>query len=303
MVAIIVIAAVAIFCVIDFLFNPTSATWQFLLASAAAIGLARRIPWAGFGYALFQTSYVLGVVIDTALLRGIQRPPVLAVGSLALTLGVAALALFAGRALVRQGHPPGARVPWMVVSAIPILLLTFCSPMVSPTNSMEPTILKGDRILIRRSGPSHIRRGDLIAYRDPSDNRAIFIKRVLALPGESVHLDYKTLYVQGKPVTEPYVAYRANRPDSYRDNFPNGEFPDALKLRVRQEIQSQIKAGEFIVPPNMFFVLGDNRDNSFDSRYEGAIPAANIIGKPMFVYFSSVGNKPLWNRLFKGFGV
>jgi signal peptidase I len=183
-----------------------------------------------------------------------------------------------------------------------ILLLfattTLTQSFVIPTVSMEDTLLAGDHLLVDKLAyaPSglvskyllpyeHVRRGDIIAFRWPGDIRQNFVKRVIGVPGDRLRLVSKVLYLNGKPVSEPYKSMKTPYFDSYRDNFPgmpNVPLADAAVGMLTENVRD----GELTVPPGNYFVMGDNRDNSLDSRYWGFVPRANIIGKPLVIYWS-----------------
>jgi signal peptidase I len=156
-----------------------------------------------------------------------------------------------------------------------------------PSSSMERNILVGDHLLVNkflfatgRDGllsrllPHRaVERGDVIVFKFPEDPRRDFIKRVVALPGETVEIRDKVVYVEGIRLVEPHVAFTDDRiwPD-------DPELPESYRRRD----QSQ----PFTVPPGSYFALGDNRDNSYDSRFWGPVPAANLKGRAMLVYWS-----------------
>ena len=191
-------------------------------------------------------------------------------------------------------HPRSAIAEW----AITILLLLFLTTTlvqayVIPTGSMEDTLLIGDHLLVDKlafapAGPmskyvlpyAEPRRGDIIVFRYPVDIRQTFVKRVIGAPGDRIRIVNKQVYVNGVPGTEPYKFHKTDYIAPYRDNFP-GE-PDVLVDRGALDmLQNHVTNGEVVVPPNSYFAMGDNRDNSLDSRYWGFVPRENIIGKPL----------------------
>jgi signal peptidase I len=147
-----------------------------------------------------------------------------------------------------------------------------------PAGSMEPTIMMGDHLLCNRlyyqtRNPA---RGDIIIFEYPQNERMDFIKRVIGLPGDSIEIWNNEVYVNGNKLEEPYAVYR--------------EAGRSLK-----------PFGPVVVPEDEYFVLGDNRDNSNDSRYWGTVKRHKIRGKAIFIYFSWDMQKPWWNifgRLF-----
>lgn len=170
-----------------------------------------------------------------------------------------------------------------------------------PSSSMEDTLLIGDHLFVDRItyAPetgwmpvmpySTIRHGDIVVFISPSEPGLYVVKRIVGLPGDRVHLKDGALFRNGEQVEEPYKVPGPHNP--YRDNFPGGpaytesnltpEWRVALPLHVRE--------GELVVPPENYFAMGDNREVSLDSRYWGFIPRENIIGRPMFIYWSFDG--------------
>jgi signal peptidase I len=196
------------------------------------------------------------------------------------------------------GNPVRARAKLAAILAIgacavaaitTILALIFLRAYVMPTGSMENTLLVGDHLLALRTFSPTATRGDLIVFRYPVDERQVFIKRVAGVPGDRVRLVKGGLLVNGSAVSEPYVRHLAREPYEYRDNFPSEPntfvYPSALEM-----LEKNVKNGEVVVPPGNYFVLGDNRDNSLDSRYWGFVPASNLIGRAVLIYYSAEAN-------------
>lgn len=172
-------------------------------------------------------------------------------------------------------------------------LLAVMRPFVLPSGSMEPTILKGDHFFVlRRTFAGDIRRGDLVSFRYPVDPRQFFVKRVVGVPGDRVRLRDKQLFLNGHAVSEPYVEHTTGYIDAFHDNFPAGApnvphlFESAWKM-----LRENVKDGEVVVPPGNYFVLGDNRDNSLDSRHWGFVPYENMLGRPVYVYGPAPGGE------------
>jgi signal peptidase I len=172
-----------------------------------------------------------------------------------------------------------------------------------PTGSMENTLLVGDFLLVDKlhfagdAGPGkwlpygQIQRGDIIVFYFPVDPSQFLVKRVIGLPGDHIRLRNKIVYVNGVPQHESYVIHRGWIPDGYRDNFPSQE-PNSgeIERRWRYQFLNYVTEGELVVPQDHYFVLGDNRDQSLDSRYWGFVPRANIIGRPLVIYLSVRGS-------------
>jgi signal peptidase I len=171
-----------------------------------------------------------------------------------------------------------------------------------PSGSMENTLLIGDFLLVDKmhfaGDPGtdkllpygKIERGDIIVFYFPVDSSQFLVKRVIGLPGDHIRLRNKIVYVNGVPLHESYAIHKQWMPDGYRDNFPSQQ-PNSREIdrRWRYQLQNYMNDGEVVVPPDQYFVLGDNRDQSLDSRYWGFVPRANIIGRPLVIYLSVRG--------------
>ncbi len=156
-----------------------------------------------------------------------------------------------------------------------------------PTGSMENNLLIGDHLLVNKFvfGPTlsdlerrllpmdAIERGDVVVFKYPEEPERDFIKRVIGLPGETLELRNKKVYINGAPLEEPYVHYL----------FPPAPEGSAEGLT---DYDVRVRYGPVTVPPDHFFMMGDNRDNSQDSRYWGFMPRAYVKGKALFVYWS-----------------
>ena len=174
-----------------------------------------------------------------------------------------------------------------------------------PSGSMENTLLVGDFLLVDKlhfageAGAMHllpygtIKRGDIVVFYFPVDASQFLVKRVIGLPGDHIRLRNKMVYVNGEPLKENYVIHKQWMPDGYRDNFPNQPgYSREIDSRWRYELASYVSDGELVVPAGQYFVMGDNRENSLDSRYWGFVPRANIVGRPLVIYLSVKGSEP-----------
>src|SRR5258708_809067 len=154
---------------------------------------------------------------------------------------------------------------------------TLVQAFIVPTPSMDTTVQVGDHLLVDKlsyapAGPlsrhllpyTDIRRGDIIVFRYPMDIRQNYVKRVMGVPGDHIHLVDKTVFLNGKPLQEPYVQHMFPQPDPYRDNFPTAEADGPVYDRAKEMLQHNVMNGELVVPPDSYFAMGDNRDNSLD---------------------------------------
>ncbi len=184
--------------------------------------------------------------------------------------------------------------------AIALFVITFVVQAFQiPSESMENTLLIGDYLLVDKvhygdAGVwgkllpySSIRRGDIIVFRYPVNPTQHFVKRVIGLPGDRVRLVNKEVYVNGRPLAERYVVFRSPVHDMFRDDFPQTDFISAnVDSRWWLQMRNLVRRGELVVPKDVYFVMGDNRDVSDDSRYWGFVPRENIIGRPLLIYWS-----------------
>ena len=172
----------------------------------------------------------------------------------------------------------------VAVNLIAINSLLFGRLFAIPTGSMEPTVFIGDKVFVLHSIFSgDLRRGDLIATQYPVDRKVSFLKRIIGMPGDRIRIVNKELWINGEKVSEPYVEHVTEYVDSYRDNFPSQPtamvFPGATEM-----LQRNVENGEVVVPPGNYFVMGDNRDQSLDSRYWGFISDDEVLGRPVLVF-------------------
>lgn len=169
-----------------------------------------------------------------------------------------------------------------------------------PSESMENTLLVGDYLLVDKlqfGGPggwgevlpySEVRRGDIIVFRYPVNPGQLFVKRVVGIPGDRVRLVHKRLRVNGVLIRETYTRYQRRDYDPYRDEFPvRGLASPNVESAWWSQMRELVQGGELVVPPGQYFVLGDNRDRSLDSRYWGFVPRQNIVGRPLLIYWSA----------------
>ena len=173
-----------------------------------------------------------------------------------------------------------------------------------PSSSMENTLLIGDHVFVNREqfapktswmGPllpyRAVQRGDIVVFLAPCEPGLYVVKRIIGVPGDRIHLRNGVVYRNGEELKESYVIHSQDAvafPNPYRDNFP--AVPPSESYNVypcwEPELPMHVQGDDLVVPPGHFFGMGDNRDVSLDSRYWGFIPKENVIGRPMFIYWS-----------------
>jgi signal peptidase I len=187
------------------------------------------------------------------------------------------------------------------IVVVAVFLLTFVvQPFRIPSESMEPTLMVGDFLLVNKAAfahkgalgwmlpPARVNRGDLVVFHYPVDPSRDLVKRVIGVPGDRVRLRGGRVLIDEVPLAEPYAFYSPSRPNGFRDEFPNlSETDPNVNAQWWMELRRLMADGEILVPPGQYFVLGDNRNDSEDSRYWGFVPQAAIVGRPLVVYFST----------------
>jgi len=173
-----------------------------------------------------------------------------------------------------------------------------------PSSSMEDTLLIGDHVFVNREqfapathwlGPllpyRDLRRGDIVVFLSPEEQGLFVVKRIMGVPGDRIHLRDGVVYRNGQKLDEPYAQHKIGDDNPYRDNFPAvppTEMYGVRNEKWQQEFRAHLQGDDIVVPPNSYFAMGDNRDVSYDSRYWGFIPRPNVIGRPMFIYWSFI---------------
>ncbi len=175
-----------------------------------------------------------------------------------------------------------------------------------PTGSMENTLLIGDHLLVNKFVYAYhsgfwsrllpyreIRRGDIIVFKFPSTEEQEepgehFVKRVIGVPGDHIRIFHRQVFVNGQPLYEPYIHHSFLGELRPGDDFPP---PDSEYLRGATaswlaDISNHITKDELVVPPGEYFAMGDNREQSWDSRFWGFVPRTVISGRPLMIYWS-----------------
>jgi len=192
---------------------------------------------------------------------------------------------------------------WIADWTVTVLILLFgtttlLQAFVGPTRSLTKTVLIGDHIIVDKLAYSppgaiskyllpyeDVKRGDIIVFKYPLDPSQPYVKRVIGVPGDHLRFENKTLILNGKRIVEPYRQLDPAQMSDYLNNFP--QTPDILiETRAREMLAQHVKGNELVVPEGHYFAMGDNRDNSADSRFWGLVPRENIIGKPVVIFWS-----------------
>jgi signal peptidase I len=190
-----------------------------------------------------------------------------------------------------------------VVLVTGLFIITFVMQAFEiPSSSMENTLLIGDHLFVNReqfapatkwTGPllpyRMVRRGDVVVFLSPAEPGLYLVKRVIGIPGDRIHLRGGEVYRNGEKLSEEYVMHKApDIPNPFRDEFPSVSPSNSYDVSPewRALMSSYVEGDDLVVPADSYFGMGDNRDVSRDSRYWGFIPQANLIGRPMFIYWS-----------------
>lgn len=181
-----------------------------------------------------------------------------------------------------------------------------------PSASMQPSLLVGDFLLVNKQRPAPAghwgwllpyrapSRGDIVIFYEPHTNGNLLVKRVEATEGDRIALRAGRVFLNDVLQTEPYAAYSPSARNHYRDDFPNLQSADPdVNALWWIELRRSIRNGALPVPADDMFVMGDNRNNSLDSRYWGFVPRENVVGEPLLVYLSAREQVQgsLWQRI------
>jgi signal peptidase I len=183
---------------------------------------------------------------------------------------------------------------------VALFVVTFLAqPMVIPSESMEHTLLVGDFLLMNRSALapagiwrrilpySGVERGEIVTFHSPLNAREYLVKRVIGLPGDRLRMDGTRVLINGQALDEPYAVFEPIADNVYLDQFPTKVYSDPrVEPGWWKQLQQLTKDGELVIPAGEYFMLGDNRNNSLDSRYWGFVSRNEIIARPLVIYFS-----------------
>jgi len=197
---------------------------------------------------------------------------------------------------------PEAFASFLRTIVVALFLLTFLlQPFLIPSESMEHTLLVGDFLLVNKqifapAGQTRglmrwllpyrdVERGDIVVFHHPDP--PYLVKRVVGVPGDRIHIEDGRVTVNGMTLDEPYAAFEPAAPNPFRDNFPAKIYTDPnIDPIWWRQLQGFTHDGELIVPQGEYFMLGDNRNHSKDSRFWGFVPRQAIVARPLVIYFS-----------------
>jgi signal peptidase I len=197
---------------------------------------------------------------------------------------------------------PEALASLLRTVVVALFLLTFVlQPFLIPSESMERTLLVGDFLLVNKQifapvgGPwslgrwlmpyRNVERGDIVVFHHPDP--PYLVKRVVGTPGDRIRIVDDRVTVNDKVLDEPYAAFEPVTPNPFLVNFPTRVYTDPnIDPLWWDELQSLTRNGELVVPQGHYFMLGDNRNHSKDSRFWGFVPRQAIVARPLVIYFS-----------------
>jgi len=194
---------------------------------------------------------------------------------------------------------PEALASLLQTVVVALFLLTFLlQPYLIPSESMEHTLLVGDFLLVNKQvyAPSdrlsqfllpyrNVARGDIVVFHHPQP--PYLVKRVVGIPGDRLRIEDGRVMVNGQSQDEPYAAFEPAASNPFRDDFPARIYTDPEVDPVWwRQMQALTSQGELVVPKDEYFVLGDNRNHSKDSRFWGFVPRSQIVARPLVIYFS-----------------
>ena len=208
-------------------------------------------------------------------------------------------------ALPTTAHPPAhgpieALLSLLRSALVALFAVTFIvQPVVIPSESMEPTLLVGDFLLVNRIALapagfgcglvacSQPARQQIVTFRSAQHPGEYLIKRIVALPGDRLRIVADHVWIDGHPLAEPYLKAELNPPPSELASFPVATYSDPrMDVSWWRSMQPLVHSGELTLPAGTYFVLGDNRDHSLDSRYWGLVGRNQIVATPVLIYLS-----------------
>lgn len=198
---------------------------------------------------------------------------------------------------------------WVIVAFL-FIEGTLVQARVIPSGSMENTVLIGDHLIVSRIGYDagipftswHVplwrepKRQQIIVFSAPLPGSPDFIKRVIGVPGDHIKIMGTRVLVNGTALEEPYALHDPSNLDSSGESFPPTDADSMYRLTSAWavDLPKHVVNGELVVPQGEYFMMGDNRENSYDSRFWGFVPRDDIIGTPVIIYMSIDAPEEVW---------
>lgn len=278
-----VIAGIVVF---NGLLGPVVVLPFAVVPLCAGIGILRKRVWSAYGFATFFFAQLL--LVPVILLRpGSSTGRATQIVEILFWSVLGILFLAAGRTLAASGAARGWPLPWIVAAALSVIPFFFVQSFEVASQSMEGTLLQGDRILAQEFPRPTPERGKMVLLLSPTERGEVLIKRIIAGPGDRIRIEKKTVILNGTALVEKYVTYEAGTEDPDGESFPN-EMSNPIPgcAEGHEMLSRQVVNGEVVVRAGQYFVLGDMREDSLDSRCWGFISSNDLIGKPLMIYDS-----------------
>jgi signal peptidase I len=251
----------------------------------AGIGILRKRAWSAYGLGMYFLAQLL--LVPIVLLRHAastwKAQQITATVIESLFLGL--LFIFSGRSLAASGASRGRVFPWIVVTALTTVPFFFIQTFEIPGASMEGTLLPGDRILAQTFPLTPPERGQMVIFLSPQDRGVDLVKRTIAIPGDHIRISRGVVILNGAALNEKYAMHRSGGVDFYPDDYPNESSLPGCE-EGHEILAQRVVNGEIVVPAGEYFVIGDNRENSLDSRCWGFVASGDVVGKPLMIYDS-----------------
>ncbi len=209
----------------------------------------------------------------------------------------------------------GLIIVLLALSSTGVYYFFFVQLIRVPTGSMANTIIPGDHLVVKKRAYGEINRGDIIVFMYPKDTSVRYLQRVVGLPRETIQIRGRLIFIDGKELKEERVTVKpdfAFAADTLEELSIEGSGPYRVYFSSPQDDESAMRSDDYSfggvaplqVPENEYFVMGDNRDNSEDSRFWGTVPRDLVLGKPTMIYWSArigeEGDESIrWNRILK----
>lgn len=274
-----VIAGIVVF---NGLLGPVVILPFVIVPLCAGVGILRKRIWSAYGFATVFFAQLL--LVPVILLRpgtSIERATQIVEIVFWLVLGI--LFLSAGRSLAASGAARGSVLPWIVAAGLTVVPFFFVQTFEIASQSMENTLLPGDRILAQTFPHPAPERGKMVLFLSPTERGVVLIKRIIAGPGDRIRIEKKIVILNGTALDEKYVTHDVD--DHYGEDFPSDSTISECE-QGHEMLSRHIADGDVVVPAGEYFVLGDRRELSLDSRCWGFVRSGDLIGRPLIIYDS-----------------